>query len=322
MNSKITDTAYLPEGSLLGREENIYYTSDLSRLERAMAAGIILEGTVTRCDCRTMDLTVEVGQYRGVIPRDECVYARDGGEVRDIAIITRVGKAAAFKVQRIEQCDDGRPCLILSRRAAQEECARRYISRLVPGDIIPATVTHMEPFGAFVDIGCGIVSLLTVDAVSVSRISHPRDRFRCGDRIMAVVRSVDDGGGRIYMSHRELLGTWEENAEAFRPAQTVTGIARSIEEYGIFVELAPNLAGLAEYKDGVEVGDICAVYIKNIIPERMKIKLVLVDNSLGTADRSLHYYIDTARTRHISYWRYSPAGCERVIESVFDAPPT
>ena len=149
MNSKITDTAYLPEGSLLGREENIYYTSDLSRLGRAMAAG--------RCDCRTMDLTVEVGQYRGVIPRDECVYDRDGGEVRDIAIITRVGKAAAFKVQRIEQCDDGRPCLILSRRAAQEECARRYISRLVPGDIIPATVTHMEPFGAFVDIGCVIV---------------------------------------------------------------------------------------------------------------------------------------------------------------------
>ena len=317
----MTDTVYLPEGSLIGCEENVYYTSDLSRLERAMTAGIILEGTVTRCDCSTMDLTVEVGHFRGIIPREECVFERDGGEIRDIAIITRVGKAVTFKIRSIEREAGGRPYLILSRRAAQEECAHRYISRLSPGDIIPATVTHMEPFGAFVDIGCGIVSLLTVDAISVSRISHPRDRFRCGDRIMAVVRSVDHECGRIYMSHREMLGTWEENAAEFRAGQTVTGIARSIEEYGIFVELTPNLAGLAEYKDGVEVGDICAVYIKNIIPERMKIKLVMVDNSLGTADRSLHYYIDTSRTHHMSYWRYSPACCGRIIESVFDEKP-
>ncbi len=318
MVTKMTESIYMPEGSLIGKEENTYYSSDIRRLERAMNGGIILEGLVTKCICDTMDLCVDVGGFHGVIPKEEALYSKDNEEIKDIAIITRVGKPAAFKILEISKDADGAPLLILSRRAAQMECAREYISNLRPGDIIPATVTHLEGFGAFVDIGCGIISLLTIDAISVSRISHPRDRFKCGDRIMSVVRSVDPDSGRIYMSCRELLGTWEENAEQFKVSQTVTGIVRSIEEYGIFVELAPNLAGLAEYRDNVEVGDVCAVYIKNIIPERMKIKLVLIDSTRGKVPTSLKYYVDTMKVRHISAWRYSPSCCRKIVETVFD----
>ena len=116
---------------------------------------------------------------------------------------------------------------------------------------------------------------------------------------MCVVKTVERDTGRIYMSCRELLGTWEENVAQFRQGQTVTGVVRSIEEYGIFVELTPNLAGLAELKEGVEVGDVCAVYIKSIIPDRMKIKLVLIDSAIGKYEQKLQYRIDMSRTRHI-----------------------
>lgn len=309
---------YMPEGYLQSKEENAYYTSDLRRLERAKNAGVILEGLVTKCSSDTMELSVEVGNYRGIIPKDEVVWSKNGAEVKDIAVITRVGKTAAFKITDITQTPDGEVLLMLSRRAAQIECAKEKITRLKPGDVIPAVVTHLEPFGAFVDIGCGIVSLLTVDAISVSRISHPRDRFKCGEKIMAVVRSIDEETGRIYMSTRELLGTWEENAASFSVSQTVTGVVRSIESYGIFVELAPNLAGLAEYREGVEVGDVCAVYIKNIIPERMKIKLVLIDSARGTYEPQLKYYVDTSKIKHISRWRYSPDNSSKSVETVFD----
>ena len=88
---------------------------------------------------------------------------------------------------------------------------------------------------------------------------------------------------RIFVSHRELLGTWEENAARFSAGQTAAGVIRSIESYGIFIELTPNLAGLAELQDsrtsGLDLspGRSATVYIKSIIPERMKIKLVLID---------------------------------------------
>ena len=135
---------------------------------------------------------------------------------------------------------------------------------------------------------------------------------------MAVVRSIDRENGRVYMTHRELLGTWLENAAGFAPTQTVFGIVRSIESYGIFVELTPNLAGLAERRDGVAVGDRCAVYIKSMTPERMKIKLVIIDTHSRETERRLRYFVDTASVQHLSYWRYSPPGCVKRIETIFD----
>lgn len=281
-----------------------------------------MESTCLMCDCTTMQLSVDLPDgIRGIIPKSEACFipngTSDGSDTKDIAIITRVGKAVQFKVTDIYTSDHGETTAILSRRDAQHECYRNYISRLVPGDIIPARITHLEPFGAFCDIGCGMISLLTVDKISVSRISHPSDRFRPGEYISAVVSSRDDSG-RIYLSHRELLGTWEENASCFAPGQTVTGIIRSVEDYGVFVELTPNLAGLAELYEGAVPGESCSVYIKSIIPERMKIKLVLIDTCGPAEVTPCRYYIDSDTDRHIDSWRYSPVGCRKTVETVFE----
>ena len=318
---------YLPEGQLLTTLRNREYTATLSGLERAMDTGAIIEGTVLLCDS-DFNLHVDfpaLPGVRGIIPREEAVWSHDGEPAKDIAILTRVGKAIACKVTGLEQQENGGTTVHLSRRLAQAECAARYLDTLVPGDIIRAKVTHLENFGAFVDIGCGIPSLLSVDTISVSRISHPRDRLYNGQMIWAVVRSIDRGTGRIFVSTRELLGTWEQNAARFTPGQTVAGIVRSVEEYGVFVELAPNLAGLAEVRDCDReavhslVGRTAAVFIKSIIPERMKIKLVLIDAHRGDPVPlpRLHYFIRGDEVEHIDRWIYSPAGAKKRVETVF-----
>ena len=291
-------------------------------IERAMRAGTILEAPATLCDGQ-MNLHVDLGCMRGVIPKEEAALCRPGETVKDIAVITRVGKTVAFKVTAIED-REGEPVAILSRRAAQSACAALYLSTLTPGDIIPARVTHLENYGAFVDVGCGIPSLLPIDCISVSRITHPRDRLFCGMALDVVVKSIDRGTGRIFVTLKELLGTWEQNAARFEAGQTVVGTVRSIESYGIFVELAPNLAGLAELRGSggrpvrAAVGEAAAVYIKSILPERMKVKLVVID--AYPADRKpedLTYYIDRETTPHIDRWEYSPADSTRLVETVF-----
>ena len=313
---------YRPEGALIGTPENIEYTASLQGLERAMAEGRILEGTVLLCDSN-LRLHLDIGGIKGIIEREEAVWCREGELLKDIAVITRVGKPICFKVVAIREAG-GQPIAILSRRLAQLECMERYLSRVSCGDIIPATVTHMENFGAFVDVGCGISSLLSVDCISVSRISHPSDRLSVGDRIYTVVRSVDKDNSRIFVSMRELLGTWAENAAFFEAGQTVAGIVRSVESYGVFIELSPNLAGLAEIRDNsrdtqiAQVGQYVAVYIKSIIPDRMKIKLVIIDSYKGEIPpKRIKYFIDTENVRHIDYWRYSPEGNKKIIETVF-----
>ena len=310
---------YKPEGMLLGSALNRQYIwGGKSGLEKAMASGVILESTAVLCD-GDMNLHVDLNGIIGIIPRYEVCYTPNGEDTKDIAVITRVGKPVCFKVIALND-KNGKTYAYLSRREAQIECINNYISDLIPGDVIPARVTHLESFGAFVDIGCGIISLLSVDCISVSRFSHPRDRLYNGMMINTVLKSIDYEKNRIFVSMRELLGTWEENAAMFQPGQTVAGIIRSVESYGIFVELTPNLAGLAEIKDGVIPsadinGRVAAVYIKSIIPERMKIKLVLIDSYTDEVRVQKIRYFNTSS--HIDIWKYSPDCCNKIIQTVF-----
>lgn len=307
---------YRPEGYLISTPENLEYTRSLEGLERALARGAILEGIVTLCD-HNMNLHISLGGMRGIIPKSEVQFSPTGEPIKDIAILTRVGKPVAFRIMGFERTGAGECVAVLSRREAQYECYENYIKGLIPGDIIPTRITHLENFGAFVDIGCGITSLLSIDAISVSRISHPRARLREGDMLFTVVRAIDERG-RIYVSERELLGSWEENAAKFREGDTVRGIIRSVESYGVFVELMPNLAGLAEWREDARPGMIAAVYIKSIIPEKMKIKLIIIDIAESDGQATpLEYFVDTDTVTHLESWVYSPSSCKRVIETVF-----
>ena len=131
--------------------------------------------------------------------------------------------------------------------------------------------------------------------------------------IRAVVSSKEDG--RICLSQRELLGTWEENAALYAPGETVTGIIRSVEEYGVFIELTPNLAGLAEPKEGATVGAAVTVYIKSILPDKMKIKLIVVDTfEYEYAPVPPRYFFNGT---HIDRFLYSPPEAARCVETVF-----
>ena len=315
--------AYFPEGSLLYTAENQEYISSLSGLERAFAENKILESTVLFCDS-SFRLHIDLNGFIGIMDKEETLFCREGETAKDIAIITRVGKPIAFKIIGFRN-EFGKTVVLLSRKKAQQECFSEYLRSLRPGDIIPARITHLESFGAFVDIGCGLSSLLCVDCISVSRISHPKDRLSVGEEIFVVVKSKDPLTDRIYVTMKELLGTWEENAREFEVGQTVMGIVRSIEDYGVFIELAPNLAGLAELRpdsrdsDVARIGHPIAVYIKSILPDRMKIKLVLIDSYNGMPPRSKHkYYVDCTSIKHISRWIYSPKSAAKLVETSFD----
>ncbi len=303
---------YYPEGKLMTTAENLTALQSLSALTEAYHEGRILEARAAVCD-PAHNLIVDLGCIKGVIPRDEGAIGIREGNVRDIAVISRVNRPVCFVITDFRKNEAGRTIAILSRRLAQERCLNEYVRSLIPGDVIDAKITHLDSFGAFADIGCGIVSLLPIDSISVSRIDHPRERFTVGMEIRAVVKSME--GGRISLSQKELLGTWEENVSRFQIGETVAGIIRSVEEYGAFVELAPNLAGLAEMKENIRAGQQASVYIKNIIPSRMKIKLIIIDTfDYEYRPSEPEYFFEGD---HIDRFRYSPEASERIIGTDF-----
>lgn len=303
---------YLPEGRLISSSENLNILSNEFLLKEACSEQRILEAKARICDSQH-NLIVDLGIMKGIIPREEGAMGIREGTVRDIAIISRVNRPVCFIITGFERDENGKEFALLSREKAQRLCMEQYVSKLAKGDVVPARVTHLEAFGAFADIGCGIVALMPIDTISVSRIEHPRERFAPGMEIKAVVKSIENG--RISLSHKELLGTWQENADKFVVGETVAGVVRSVESYGAFVELSPNLAGLAESKDGVQVGQQASVYIKSIIPNKMKIKLIIIDTFDYKYNPQPPVYFTDAP--HIDKFTYSPQECEKLVETYF-----
>ncbi|MEA4911552.1 MAG: S1 RNA-binding domain-containing protein [Oscillospiraceae bacterium] len=301
------------EGSLLSGAQNARLTRDRAGLEEACAQSIVLEARAAAFD-RCKNLIVPLGGIKGVIPYYECAVGLREGTARDIAVISRVGKPVCFLVTGFAEDENGQPVVVLSRRAAQQTYADDVVALLVPGDILPCRVTHVERFGCFIDIGRGITALLPLDAIAVSRVAHPGERLRAGDALYCAVRARDERG-RIVLTHKELLGTFAETAAGFSAGETVTGIVRSVEAYGVFIELTPNLTGLAEPFDGAQAGLAASVYIKSILPDKLKVKLAVTDvYPLPPAQRGFSYFFTG---EHIDRFVYSPPGCVKTVETVF-----
>ena len=146
------------------------------------------------------------------------------------------------------------------------------------GDVLEGTVKNIKPFGAFVEMDNGVVGLLHIEDISVSRIKSPEERFKIGQNIKVMIKSVDKDLNRIELTNKKIKGTWDENIAEYQEGEKVQGIIKEVEKQknGIFVELKPNLVGLAEYKEGYEYGQTVDVYIKKIVKDKKKVKLLIV----------------------------------------------
>lgn len=268
-------------------------------LRRGADTGDIFQAKCIKCD-EYHNLHVDLGRIRGLIPKAETAIGISDGSTREIAVLSRVGKQVSFQVLAFDYQGNA----ILSRKAAQLEARSYFLSALRPGDIIPAVVQNPLAFGVFCDIGCGFPALMRIDRCCVSRLQTSAERFSPGQPIYAAIANIDEPEGRIDLTCRELLGTWAENAALFRPGQTVTGIVRSVMAYGVFVELTPNLSGLAEPGFDVKPGDSVIVYIRSILADKHKIKLTILEKLPGPAcTPPLHFF----RTEgHIGTWEYYP----------------
>lgn len=122
------------------------------------------------------------------------------------------------------------------------------------------------------------MGLLHIEDMSIARIKTPSERFDIGQKIDVMVKSIDKQNGRVILTHKELLGTWEENIKNYEEGSTVLGIAREVEKSknGIFIELMPNLVGLADYREDIEYGKKVSVFVKKILYDKKKIKLVIL----------------------------------------------
>lgn len=267
----MNEQKFMPEG---WQVENISFS--LGTIENAYKNGEIMQGLVTRCDSN-YNLYVDLGNdMRGIIPREEveAINIDETGFPKPNICAGKVNKLVQFKVKDIREED----IAILSRKAVGQDALTWVKTELEPGMVVKGIVKNIRPYGVFVEIGGGVAGLLHIEDISVARIKSPEERFKIGQKINVMIKYIDRSKERVILTYKELLGTWEDNIKDFSIGDTVEGIAREVEKQknGIFVELKPNLVGLADYKENIAYGEKVTVNIRKIIPEKKKVKLVFV----------------------------------------------
>lgn len=115
-----------------------------------------------------------------------------------------------------------------------------------PGTIIEGEIKSITDFGVFVGIRSGIDGLVHVSDISwTKRISHPREMFKKGDTVRAVVLNVDVENERFSLGMRQLLpNPWDHLLENCPPGTKVTGKITQQMDFGLFVEIYDGIEGL------------------------------------------------------------------------------
>ena len=79
------------------------------------------------------------------------------------------------------------------------------MQNLEVGQVVNGVVKGIQKYGAFIEIGEGIVGLLHIEDISVARIKSPLERLSIGEKINVIIKSVDKETGKIFFTHKELL---------------------------------------------------------------------------------------------------------------------
>jgi small subunit ribosomal protein S1 len=226
-------------------------------LVRAFRAGRPIEGKIT--EVIKGGYEVQVGKARAFCPHSQIELCREDEPER------QVGKTYQFKITQVRR---GGEDVVLSRRAILEEArseeAKAVRATLIQDAVMQGQVVGTADFGAFVDLGAGVLGLAHISEVSHKRIRSVDEAVKVGDTVRVRILKLKDTG-RISLSIRRAEDDpWADIESKFVVGQVYPGTVQRLADFGAFVELAPGVEALAPasefppaaegWKAGLEVG--------------------------------------------------------------------
>jgi small subunit ribosomal protein S1 len=212
--------------------------SGSTQLEDAWRSGIPVEGLVEKEIKGGYEIKLG-GTARAFCPFSQIALRRmDNPE-------SLIGTRLPFRIT--DYAENGRN-IVVSRRSLLEEEQRRLKDEaqagIEEGMTVRGTVTSLQDFGAFVDIG-GLEGLIPISEIGWSRVKDVRDVLSVGQQLQVVVKTVDREKDRISLSLKDTLADpWDQVAQMYPEGSFHTGSVSRLAPFGAFVTLASGVDGL------------------------------------------------------------------------------
>jgi small subunit ribosomal protein S1 len=211
-------------------------------------------------------LLVNLDGVRGFVPASQVSGISRGPDTQKQSDMAKmVNTDLSLKVIEINR---NRNRLILSERQAVQESRElkkdELLARLQEGDVRTGTVSSVCDFGAFVDIG-GADGLVHLSEISWSRVKHPSEVLKVGDKVQVYILSIDNERKRIALSiKRTQSEPWTRAGEKYQLGQIVEGTITQLASFGAFARIEDGIEGLIHIS---EMGDERIQHPKEIVSE-------------------------------------------------------
>jgi small subunit ribosomal protein S1 len=208
-----------------------------------------------------------------------------------------IGTRLTFQIS--EYAENGRN-IIVSRRSLLEEEQRRLKEEaqagIVVGMTVTGTITSLQDYGAFVDIG-GLEGLIPVSEIAWSRVKDVRDVLSVGQQLQVVVKSIDTEKDRISLSIKDTLADpWDLVLDRFPEGSFHSGTVARLDTFGAFVTISDGVDGLLHIsklgsgkrinhpREVVKEGEQIEVKIESIDRANRRISLALAGPARAAAE--------------------------------------
>ncbi len=195
-------------------------------------------------------LIVQVQNISGFIPVSQLSpehYPRvTGGDKNKILekLKSYVGESMDVRVIDVNEQDEK---LIVSEKSVWEDTQKNVISQYKVGDVIEGEVTAVADFGAFVKFDA-LEGLVHISEIAWQRIDHPRDLLVIGQTVKAEIIGIE--GSKIFLSMKKLVeDPWANVQNRYHVGDLVKGTILKVNPFGFFVELDPEIHGLAHVSE-------------------------------------------------------------------------
>jgi len=147
------------------------------------------------------------------------------------------------------------------------------------GTKVKGKIRNLTDYGAFVELEDGIDGLIHVSDISwTKRIGHPKDVFKKGEKVEAVVLAVDGTNRRISLGIKQLTpDPWDEIAGKYASDTLMDGKVTKVANFGLFVEIDKDLEGLVHISE-IPLGEGEKLEEKFKAGDELKVKLLKIDS--------------------------------------------
>jgi small subunit ribosomal protein S1 len=231
-------------------------------------------------------LIIQYGKIEGFLPTSQLSYEHfprvPDGDKNQILNLLKKYIGQTFQVKIISLSKNENKLIVSEKEVTKETLSKGKTFKI--GDIIEGEVQGLVDFGAFIKFD-GQEGLCHISEIAWRRLDHPSDVLKPGDKVKAEIIGMENG--KFSLSIKKLIpDPWKKIHEKYKPNQIVSGKILKINPFGFFVELDPEIHGLAHIselsEDGktdphkiAKVGDVLKFRITTIEPEEHRLGLSL-----------------------------------------------